>query len=238
MKFFKEEEAGKAGTGAPAAPDVAKLIENMQKGLSEDLKKLNKRVDQLATPPAPTPKAKVEDEEDLNDMILINPKKAVETITRKVEDKVRAGVNADAAAKDQFNNKFSELQADYPEIADQSSDLHVRAKEILAATQGATAWDSGALERAVLKAASEKGVSAVKHRKQSSSDDSDSNDYLGGGSGGSSSNNERRKSRSEKLPAATLAFAEAVGMNTKDPKVIERLTKTHNDRKANWSKYR
>jgi hypothetical protein len=237
--FLQESTEGAAGgTGKEKeAPDVAKVVADSMKGLGDEIKKLSQRMDKLATPAAPAPKKKADDEEEDDEVdLLLNPKKAVEKITSRVREAITKEVTADATAKDQFNSKFTELASEFPEINDTKSDLHIRAKEILEAS-GSKGWDSRALEAAVLRAASEKGMVAVKHRKQTTNDD-DNDDYLGGGSGGSSGGDNRRRNRSDKLPAATLAFAEAVGMNTKDPKVLERLTKTHNDRKGNWNKYK
>jgi hypothetical protein len=242
--FLEENAAGEAkGGGAGAAGsgqgagDVTKALVDAQKPLLEEIKKLNQRVDKLATP-APAPKQKKEETDDDDEVdLLLNPKKAVEKITRRVESELTNKFAAENTARDKFNTKFSEMAGDFPEINDVNSDLHKRAREILEGA-GGKGWDANALEAAVLRAASEKGVLPVKHRRRSDEGD-EGDDYLGGGSsGGDSGRGSRRRNSSEKLPAATLAFAEAVGMNVTDPKVVERLTKTHNARRGNWNKYK
>lgn len=194
------------------------------------MKALNSRLDSQNQP---KPKKQEEDNEDLSNMILIDPAKAVQKITAKVKEEVMGTVASDTQAREVFNGKFLELQNDFPEIANQDSKLHKKAKELLAAS-GASKFDGAALERAVLKAAAEEGMVAMKYRKQQQSDD---DEYLGGGSN-SPGPSSRQRSKNEKLPAATVAFAELVGVNLKDPKVLERVTSTYNTRKGNWNKYK
>lgn len=241
MKHMFMETAGEGKQSAGGAAenkqaDLAKVIEDSFKGLRADLNKLNNKVDAAAAKKQ-APEPKVEAEDDLSTLILVDPAKAVSKITDKIKKEVTATFSSQSSAKDEFNNKFMELYKEYPEISDQGSELHQRAKEIMA-TITDSQFDSGALERAVYRAASEKGITPMKHRKNQPDGD-DSGEYLGSGSSGEGRGNSgRNKNRADKLPAATLAFAEAVGMNTKDPKVVERLTNRHNERKSNWSRYR
>lgn len=240
MKNFlmnKAEDGGQDGGGKPAGPDLAKVIQDSFKALQADLNKLNSKVDEgqkRQQKAAPEPKR---EEDDLSTTILVDPAKAVSQIAERVKKEVIGAVSSQNSAKEEFGNKFNELYREYPEISNQDSELHARAKEIMA-TLTDSPYDASALERAVYRAAAEKGITPMKHRKKSDDDASDG-EYLGsgGGSGGGEGRSGRR-AKSEKLPAATLAFAEAVGMNTKDPKVVERLTARHNDRKSNWSRYR
>jgi hypothetical protein len=234
MKHFLCDQAGDdKGQGAGGQPDFKKVLDDGLKGLSDEIKKLNQRIDQQNKPPQTVKKPAQEPEEDLSTLMILDPKKAVEKITAKVKEEVQGSAEQQAQAQGQFNDKYMELANDYPEISDQSSELFKRAREIMSSSQ-AGRWDTGAMERAVLKAAAEKGIQPMKHRKQVEPDD---DSYLGGGSTGEGRRQER-KNRSEKLPAATLAFAELVGLNVKDSKVVESLTKHHNERKGNWSKYR
>lgn len=238
MKHLLMDAAGDAnGTGASGAasgPDIKKLVEDGLKGLGDEIKKLNQRMEQRDNKPVPK---QSEPEDDLSTLMIVDPNKAIERITKKVKEDVLAGVDHNSTQQQQFSEKYSELLSDFPEIGNQSSELFTRAKEIMSQSNTGR-YDSGAMERAVLKAASEKGIQPMKHRKRSDSEDGDADSYLGGANGGDSSSRGPRKGRSEKLPSATLAFAEAVGLKVSDPKVLERLTKTHNERKGSWNKYR
>jgi hypothetical protein len=238
MKHFLMNSAGEGNAGGGGAPDFKKVLEEGLRGLGDEIKKLNARIDSKDKPQPPAKKQQQEDEEDLSALILVDPAKAVQKITSRVREDVLGSVDSQATAQQQFNEKYSELLSDYPEIGNQSSELFVRAKEIMSAT-GTGKYDAGAMERAVLKAAAEKGLQPMKHRRKQDESDEDSDTYLGGAtSSGEGRREGSRRRGSEKLPAATLAFAEAVGMNVKDPKVLERLNKTHSERRGNWNKYK
>lgn len=227
--------SGSAGSNAAPSQDISKVVESSFKSLQDEIRKLNSRIDAQAAPKKQEPAAS-DKEDDLETMILVDPKKAVEKIKSQVKNEVLNTVSSESKAQQDFGAKFQELSQDYPEIANQSSDLHARAKEIMAQTANGQ-FDAGALERAVLRAAMEKGVLPVKHRKAPVSEDGNDDGYLGGGSSFTESRRESRRGKSEKLPAATLMFAELVGMNVKDPKVVENLSKTYNERKGRWNKY-
>lgn len=240
--LLMNKENENSGAGAPKnEPDVTKILQDSFKQLNEQIGNLSKRLDSQTKATAPAPKAKEETvEEDLGDLLLVNPSKAVERITKKVENEVSQKFGAKDQAAREFSSKFVELSQDYPEINSQSSDLYQRAFELLQ-NSATKENDVGALERAVLRAASEKGVLPMKHRKQSRQDqeDQDGDEYLGGNSGASpTSSRSERRDRNKKLPAATLAFAQALGLNTSDPKVVERLQEHHVKRSGNWNRYR
>lgn len=233
------EDSSASGGAAGSAPDIAKVLQesfkDLKTSLSKELSQLNNKISEQ-NKPAPKKQAE-EREEALDILILSDPKKAVERIKSDVMETL-GGQNR---VREAFNGKFAELSQEYPEIVDQNSDLHVRAKELMAQS-GAQAFDSTQLERAVLRAAAEKGMLPMNKRKavREDSDDESDDGYLGsGGSGGGYEGTRNRKnSRSEKLPAATIAFAELVGLDIKNPKVTESLTKRYNERKNNWNKYK
>lgn len=237
MKYMFMEEAGEkvaAGGAKDSGPDVAKVLQDGFKSLQADINKLNSRIDQKLNAPAPKPQ-KQEEEEDLSTTILVDPAKAVSRLTSQITEKVMGAMSNQNSKRDSFQSKFAQLQADYPEVANSSSELHTRAKELMAESE-AGEYDSAALERAVLRAASEKGIMAMKHRKVDKTEDND--DYMGGGGSSGSSPSERKNKRSGKLDPKTVAFASLVGVNVKDPKVLERLTNIQNERAGNWNKYK
>lgn len=237
MKHLFRAPADESTGDAPATQkkevDVAALVEKSFSSLRDEMSKLKDTVSKSYQPAPAKKQEPVED--DLDTVILTDPRKAVERIKAQVREEVMGAVSAESNVKAEFQNKFVELQSDYPEIGDINSDLHKKAKDIMAAN--GNRMDAASLELAVLKAAKDVGVSPMKYRRQSRNDDNEGDDYLGGASSGE--NRSKRKSAgSDKLPGNTLAFAQLVGMDVKDPKVIERLTKTYNGRKSNWNKYR
>lgn len=240
LKMNEADAGNGSGTGAaPQVPEYVKTLEANLKKMTDGLSALSNKVESIAKEPAKKASKEQEDDgESLETMILVDPAKAVKKITANVTNQVMNSVSSETAAKEEFQLKFAELNADFPELSNQNSELYTRAKEILDASTKKS-WDAPALDRAVLKAAAEKGVLPVKHRKKMHDDDAEGDDgYLGGSSYFSSDSRQNRRQKADKLPAATLAFAEAMGMNTKDPKVVERLTKRHQDRRGNWNKYR
>lgn len=230
-------ESGEEGTGGAGAPDLAKLLQDNFKALNEKITELDTRVSNV-TQKAPARVEEPEEEESLETLILVNPTKAVKRIESKVTEQVMGAVSSQNKAQQQFGAKYEELLGLYPEIGDQKSELHTYAKTLMAQS-GAQAYDSGALERAVLRAAAEKGIMPMNHRKPAKEEnDEDGGSYLGGSSHSGESSQRRRRDKSDKLPAASLAFAELVGLDVNDSKLVERLTKHHNDRRGNWNKYR
>ncbi len=240
MFKFKQllNEAGEGGDpGASKQPDLAKLLTDNFSKLEGTLKNLESRVARVETPAEKKQSKQVDEDDDLETLILSDPKKAVSKIKNQVKEEIMGSVSQQETVKVNFNNKFVALQNEFPEISDTSSDLHKRAKEIMSESANGQ-YDSVALELAVRRAAAEKGLQPMTYRKKSRDDDSDDGEYLGGGGSGYSGSQSNRKNRSDKLPAATLAFAELVGMDVKNPKTVERLTKTYQERKGNWSKYK
>lgn len=237
MKHFlmnKEGEGSGAGGGA-AGPDVAKQVADGFKALKDEIANLNKKIEAKAAP-APAPKKKeAEEEDDLGTELLVNPKKAVQKLTASIREQVEGSMATQETSKNKFFERFSELTNEYPELGQTNSELHMRAKELLA-SKSSGSWDINALDSAVLAAVSEKGVVSAKHRK-TAEDDSDEGEYLGSGSRGSNNGNRRRGSSNDKLDPKTAAFAEMCGLNVKDPKVVERLAKHQNDRRGKWNKY-
>lgn len=231
-------EGGEAGSGQAPKEDLGKILKENFSKLEGSLKDLQTRISKVEQPVVKQKAPVQEEDDDLDTLILSDPKKAVDKITSRIKEEVMGNVKNEEAVKTQFNTRFSSLQSEFPEIGDVSSDLHKRAKEIM--LESATGqYDSTALELAVRRAAAEKGVQPMQYRRKQQDSDDDGEGYLGGGSSGAPSDRQQRRGgKGDKLPAATLAFAELVGMNVKDPKVVEQLTKRFNERKNNWNKYK
>lgn len=237
MKHLLLNKAGEGGEGSSAAPapDFSKIL---KEGLSGLEARINSKIE-AQLKPQPAAKKPTEDDGEIEDLILVDTKRAVKKITSQVREEVLSAVTSENQNVSEFQNKFSELVTDFPEIGVTNSKLYTRAKEIMAESANRK-YDAQALERAVLRAAMEEGVMPVKHRKNAREDDEEEapGEYLGGGFARESRRESSRRNKSDKLPAQTLAFAQMMNMDVKDPKVVERLTKTYNDRKGNWNKFK
>src|SRR3990167_2126030 len=112
------------------APDVGKLLADgfaaIKADLKADMEKLNARI----MPQKEQAPKKVTTEDELADMVLLDPKKAVQEIKNQLRTEIMGSVSSEIMAKDDFNAKYTELMGMYPEIADEKSDLHIRTKEL------------------------------------------------------------------------------------------------------------
>lgn len=176
-------------------------------------------------------------EPDLESLMITDPKAAAALIKEQAKKEILGEVGKQTRAQQEFNNSFSSLSQDYPEILSASSQLYVRAKELLGQySKGEN--DAEALERAVFKAANELGVVPMKARKSSSTSDDDSFSGSGSGTEGNRGNRRDRKQKDDELSPETLAFAQMLGKNVSDPKYLEKLKEISKKRTGNWNKYK
>lgn len=224
----QENKSNSVDAGFKAVTDqLAATQSDFSKKLDSVLAKLDQATAKQAANQVP--------EDDIETLMITNPKKAYEKIKAEVSNEVHASVNSQNNAVMEFNQTFSTLASEYPEIADQSSKLYARGKQLLAEFSNGKANDAAALERAVLKAATEQGVLPMKHRAQQSNDD---DTYSGSGNSSSSNDNGRRKSsKKDDLDPRTIDLARLMGRPVDDPKYIERLKDIQKKRNGNWKKY-
>lgn len=135
----------------------------------------------------------------------------------------------------QTNQIMGQLLAEYPELSDTSSELSVKAVKIFSQLPPEYQNDPRAYKEAVRDAAAELGV-IVKSKRVVKDDDGS---YTGGSSGGSgnSSNSSRRGGGKEKVSDATLEFAELVGLDIRDKKIVESIANREKARKKGWNRY-
>lgn len=213
--------------GTSSSDAVIAELRASQKTLTDTLNnmkaELNRKVSNIEA--RVTPAKVVAEEEPLEDMIYSNPKKVIETIRAQVNQDTQQTLNA----RDQHTQVIGDLMYDFPELQDKNSDLF---KAAVAGYQAMTPQEQAnpmAYKLAVKSAAVDMGV---KPRSKRSADDDFS---LNGDGGGHSGRDRRGRSRDNELSDETLAFAEKVGFNINDPKVVERI-KARAQRK-NWNRY-
>lgn len=165
-----------------------------------------------ATPTIPNDKKLV-------DLMYDNPEEYARQVAKIATAEALA---ASGKANDVANrraNILNQLVGEYPELADQQHDLTKRAVEIYQELSEEERVSPNSYKLSVREAAAEFGVlPASKRARPTNSDDF----TFSGGSGGRNP----PPGGKAKISDRTLAFAQAMGMNTNDPKYIERLEKS------------
>lgn len=216
--------------GTPPNPNADLLART--DALAQQNEKLSKQLESMmsAITAVAQPKAvPVGDDDDLEVLAYKDPKAYARKIQEQAERRADALVNARLNAQQQTNAVLTQLTSDYPELADSNSELTKKAVEIYNSLSPAEKQSPTAYKVAVRDAAAEVGLLPKSKRKSSSGDDFS----FGGGSAGSGNRSESRKA--DKLSNETLAFAEALGMDIKDKKVVERLQSRA--QRKNWNRY-
>jgi len=198
------------------------------KQLLEANRALATQVQQLAEYSKPKPKPVAEQNQALEDLIYDNPAKAVEIMEQRVEARVAEKEKKKEAVQFENQQVINKIVLDYPEVNDASHGLTKRAAEIIQTYPEHRRSDANVWRTSVLEAASEQGVKPMSRR------DNDDSFSVGGGS--SSEGKSKKRKKDDEIDPRTLAFAEAIGQDVKDPKYIEKLEKIIKDRKS-WTKY-
>lgn len=179
-------------------------------------------------PTASTSLADISDEK-LEELSYKDPKLYAKAVEAKAEKKASAMIDQRLYAQDQSNRVMGQLIGDYPELNDQSSDLSRKAVELYNQLPAHIKADPIAYKTAVRDAAADLGM--LPKSKRTKTDDGS---YTASGtqSTGQRSTSQQQK---QKVSDATLEFAERIGVNIKDPKVVERLTKRAE--RKNWGRF-
>ena len=174
--------------------------------------------------------------EQLSDLAFKDPAKYAQVVAEKASQAANATINLANQRQQQTNQVMTQLLADYPELSDAASELSVKAVQNFSRMDRASQQDPRSYKEAVRDAAAELGL-LVKSKRVVRNDDDGS--YVGGTGGGNnnSSNGSNRSSKKEKLSDATLEFAELVGLNIRDTKVVERIAGREKARKKGWNRY-
>lgn len=207
------------GQAAPPQDEIKNLKAEMNRKLDNTTAQLQALLDQMKKPTAPTETKKApsvfEDEEAF-----------AASIEQRAAERIRKEQEATQAAQARYQNTVQGILREYPEAADEASDLMKRAKEIYGALGDDERNSPLAMKAAVAEAASEIGLKPKSKRPQN---DDDSFALSG------STQSTRRSSREPDLDPATVAFAKALGQPVDDPKYLERLKAAA--KRKNWKKY-
>ncbi len=221
----KNDDAGApAPAAAAAAPDEIKnlkaemnrKLDNTTAQLAAVLERLNKTA---APAPAAAPKVTApsvfDDEEGFANSIV---EKATSAITRSISQQQEDQAKTNAV--------IQAIYREYPETADETGPLMVRAKEIYAAMSVEERASAASMRASVAEAAAEQGIKPKS--KRATSDDSFS-------VGASGQGRREQRGREADLDPATIAFAKAMGKDVTDPKYIEKLKAAA--KRTRWNKY-
>lgn len=208
--------------------------------LNEDNARMSQILEQLAARQQAKPsyeanKSSVDEEKELADLVYTNPAEYGRRISERATKQATQVVQQTIQAQQQTNNVLTQLASEYPELADNASELTVKAVNIYKNMPETDRASTLAYKIAVRDAAAELGLLPKSKRPK------DGGNEPNVGNSNSAVNEvvkgqQRNASKSNnKLDDKTLEFAKLMGLDTSKKEVVERLTK-RNERK-NWGKY-
>jgi hypothetical protein len=240
-----QETPGQGAPNAPAegSPDsrtiesYAAEMNRKTDRLSQENQRLQQQLEQLVgmmqqqqqqrvAPPA-------ESEKDLSDLAFTNPGEYAKRVAALARQEASTIVTQSLNQQNQSNAILNQLVNDYPELADQGSELTQKAVNIYKALSEQDRSSPIAYKAAVREAAAELGLLPKTRRSKDSSEPSIKSNASSSNEGSSRSSSSSKKA--DKLDDRTIAFAKAVGLNVQDPKTIERLQKRA--QRKNWNKF-
>jgi hypothetical protein len=205
------------------AAELKKTTEALSAQINQLKAEFNRKISNVAPQPAPKPQKRFEEEfyEDAD--------RAIENVMAKTEEKTTEKVLQAIDRRDQIRETQNKLFGEFPELQDASSPLYKKADEIYRSFGiPENQLDPRALRAAVNEAALDLGVAPKSKRQKESSSD----DFTGLSGGSAPKGGSRSKS---KVTEGMMVWAQQMGLDTKDPKVIERLEQRA--QRKNWLKY-
>lgn len=225
-----DPKAGDPAGGAAGADSIEQRVKNQHaefdrkinnamKVIEEQNKFFQTIIQQQASAKSATPS--VPTDKKLADLMYDNPEEYARVVA---ENASKAALKASAKANDEANkraNILNQLVGEYPELADQQNDLTKRAVEIYKELSEEERANPNSYKLSVREAAAEYGLLPAQKRAVTRNAD----DFTFSGSSGGRGANQGSGGGKVKLSDRTLAFAQALGQDTQDPKYIERLEK-------------
>jgi hypothetical protein len=204
----KDQDGQEPVVTPPADPmaEVRRMNQELQQSLLNLKSEMNRKIEALKPTPPPEPVR------PLQETLYDNPELAIEQITSSIESRLTSKL------EERENSKAlaAKIYSDYPELEDPNNPLTQRANEIYTALSPTERKDPKALKSAVLEAAAEMALAPKSKRKTTQSSDSDSFSLGSKGSG-------KRPVKKEEVTDNMLQTAALMGLDVKDPKVVERL---------------
>ncbi len=154
-------------------------------------------------------------DDELEDLAYKNPKAYAREIQSRATKSATAMVDSRLAHQNDVNVVLSQLTAEYPELGDSTSELTKKAVEMYQKMPSNQQTNPLAYKIAVRDAAADLGILTKTKRPKNESD--------GFAVSGNSSGAQRESKKSDKVDNRSLAFAELLGMNIKDEKVVNAI---------------
>ena len=170
----------------------------------------------LAKIAQPKQQAAASDEVNLDEIMYSDPKKYASIIKEQAKQEAIAAVREETSSQDSVKNAIAGLYNEYPELADNNSDLTKATVEILKNASDAQKRDPRTYEHAVMKAAQQHAITPKSQRKQPDPED----DFV---APSYTSPQARSKKRStDQVVNANKDVAKAMGVDLNDAKTKER----------------
>jgi hypothetical protein len=212
---MSDDQKPQGAPGEGSAPESKPQPDYVAKGeFNRKIDMLQTSMEQMKAMLTPKPVPKVEPTEDLANAWYNDQEKAAEIIVNRATKKAVDTITTKATAAQREQKILNEVYTEYPEVLSDEHDLTKRAKELISGYSEEERMNPLTAKAAVTQAASELGIRPKSRReKLESSNDSFS---LGGG------NSAPRKAK-DTVSAETMEFARLMGLDTTNPKVVERL---------------
>lgn len=224
-----ENQTNEQGNQAPNVDETLKNLKSefsrKQENVSRELEQIKAMLGNLAQPQ----RQQAAESTETPDPVL-DPKGYKEYLKKEVLQETSQIVSQN----NQRQSQLASLVQSYPELQDSNSELTKKAVENYSRLSNEEKMSPRAYQFAVQDAAAELGVLAMSKRQNNKQNDGDDSFTANSGSYSSNKPSQKQSRNNDKIDEATLAFAQAIGKDTSDPKYIESLKK-HVNRK-NWNR--
>lgn len=210
--------------------EVNRKMENITAQLQQQNQMMNQQLQAIIESVKPSQKQQAaENDDELADLMLTNPKEAVKRIKSQVANEVTSNVSNVINSKEQTTQVIAGLAAEYPELRDNNSDLARKAVELYNSLPTGVKNTPYGSELAIRQAAAALGKVPASFRKTKTEETEDFSVSANQGS-------KRPTKRSAELDDKTLGFAQLMGLDTSDPKVMESLKQRA--QRTDWNRYK
>ncbi len=231
----ENDENSSADKDKTTAVDVTEVINSVKeqiKSMAEQSNQANQQLFQEVqgikatqqAAAAPQQQAYAEEESFLD----LDPKAYEKRINAEVDRRVDEKIHRATTNQAQISSTIAQIVADYPEANQAGSDMQAKIVEVNNALGPDLKDTPAGYELAASKAAKQLGLIPKSLRQNTTTEDFSM-------SASNSGSGKRTRSKSDELEGKTLAFAELVGLNVKDPKQIERLKERAS--RTNYKRY-
>jgi len=171
------------------------------------------------------------EDEELADLAVTNPAQYARIVTDRATTAAARVSEEMVTAQAKRQEVLTGLMADYPELADPDNELRTRAIKIHGSLSKSDQASPMSYKTAVRDAAAELGLLPASKRKKAE----DGEPSFSSSSGRSMRSQSSGKAKT-KLSDATLEFAELVGFNIRDEKVVKSIE--DRAKRKTWHRYR